>query len=264
MTVCGRSTGRMSAIVQAAGFVAWTIAPCRPSPTAWVGVTEMSVEADRLEPGSVLREGQRAGDAADEAAALGPLGGGQGIVRDDVADPDPAAGLQHAGDLGEDRGLVGREVDDAVADDDVDRGVAERDRLDPALAELDVGRAGLGRVATRQLEHLVGHVQAVGEPGRSDARRGQQDVDAAAGPEVQDDLAGPQLGDGGRVAAAQAGEDGRIRQRGAVGRAVEQLAPGRFGRPGGLQQSFDGLAVGSRRRSSTARATSRVSARTRP
>ena len=60
-------------------------------------------EADRLEPGPILGERERAGDAADEAAALRPLRGGQRVVGDDVADAHPAARSQDPGDLGEDR-----------------------------------------------------------------------------------------------------------------------------------------------------------------
>ena len=50
------------------------------------------------------------------------------------------------------------------------------------------------------------------KPVGPDALGRQQHVDAATGSEVEDDLARSELGDGGRVAAAQAGEDGRIRQ----------------------------------------------------
>ena len=52
-------------------------------------------QTDGLEPGSVFREGQGARDAAHEAATLGAIVGGQGVVRDDVADADPATGSQH-------------------------------------------------------------------------------------------------------------------------------------------------------------------------
>ena len=84
------------------------------------------------------------------------------------------------------------------------------------------------------------------------------------GAEVEDDLAGPQLGDGGGVAAAQAGEDGRIRQRRAVGRVVQQLAPGRVAgsvirRAAAARRSVRVLA---RPRPSTARAASAYRART--
>ena len=109
-----------------------------------VGGSDLDIgEAGGLEAGAILGERQRPRDAAGEAAALGALGGGQVVVGDHVAHPDPPARSQDPGDLGEDGRLVRRQVDDAVADDDVDRGVAERDRFDPALPELDVGRAGL-------------------------------------------------------------------------------------------------------------------------
>ena len=42
----------------------------------------------------------------------------------------------------------------------------QRDGLDVALEELDIGRAGLGDVALGEGEHLVGHVEAEGATGR--------------------------------------------------------------------------------------------------
>ena len=77
--------------------------------------------------------------------------------------------------------LVGRQVDDAVADDDVDRLGRQRERLDVALEELDVRGAGLGGVRLGQRQHLVGHVEAEGAAGRPDPLGREQDVDATAG-----------------------------------------------------------------------------------
>ena len=82
--------------------------------------------------------------------------------------------------------------------------------LDAAVEELDVGGAGLGGVAAGEVEHLVGHVEPVGEAGRADPLGGQQHVDAAARAEVEHGLAGVEVGDGGRVAAAEAGQRGRV------------------------------------------------------
>ena len=59
------------------------------------------------------------------------------------------------------------EVDDAVGDDHVHRGIGERDRLDVALQELDVLDAGLALVLAGERQHLVGHVQAVRLAGRA-------------------------------------------------------------------------------------------------
>ncbi len=39
---------------------------------------------------------------------------------------NPAAGLQHAGDLAEDGALVRGQIDDAVGDHAIDRGIGER------------------------------------------------------------------------------------------------------------------------------------------
>ena len=69
-----------------------------------------------------------------------------------------AAGPQHARHLGQDGGLVGREVDHAVRDDDVDRLGRKGDLLDLTLEEVHVRNAGLAGVALRELEHLVRHV----------------------------------------------------------------------------------------------------------
>ena len=61
----------------------------------------------------------------------------------------------------------------------------------------------------RQGEHLVGHVDAVGDAGRADALGREDHVEASARAEIEDDLALPKVGDGGRVAAAEAREGGR-------------------------------------------------------
>jgi hypothetical protein len=87
----------------------------------------------RREPGHVLRSRQRAGDAADVAASLRALVPGDPVLRDDVADAEAATALQDAGCLGKHRGLVERQVDDAVRDDDVDGLVRKRDSLDLPL-----------------------------------------------------------------------------------------------------------------------------------
>ena len=89
-----------------------------------------------------------------------------------------------------------------------------------AFEELDVGGAGLGGVAAGEVEHLGGHVEPVDVAGRADPLGRQQHVDAAAGAEVEHGLAGVEVGDGGRVAAAEAG------QRGGVGQVAEVVVVG--------------------------------------
>src|SRR6185503_6382233 len=112
-------------------------------------------------------------------------------------------------------------VDHAVRDDHVDGVVGKRDVLDLALEELDVRDAGVGLVPARELEHLVGHVQAVGFAGRADAPGREQHVDTAAGPEVEHGLAGAELGERRRVAAAQGGANGVLGQTTRLGGVVE-------------------------------------------
>ena len=75
--------------------------------------------------------------------------------------------------------------------------------LDLALEELDVVRAGSSLVLVGKGEHLVGHVEAVHFAGRTNAFGRQQDVDAAAGAEVEDRLALVELRKRRRVPAAE-------------------------------------------------------------
>ena len=163
-----------------------------------------------------LREliaGQRPGDATGVRLHVGAGGVVHVVVGHDVRDREPAAGLEHPGGFAQDPGLVGREVDDAVGDDDVDAVARQRDVLDVAAQPLHVGHTSLGLIATRQVEHLIGHVQPIGQPREADAPGGEQHVDPAARAEVKHGLALVQLGDRDRVAAAQRGQHGRFRQR---------------------------------------------------
>ena len=75
-----------------------------------------------------------------------------------------------------------------------------------------------------------GHVEPEGEAGRADAPCGENDVDPAAGAEVEHDLALAQVGDRGRVAAAEAGQGGRLRKLAALLGVVERRAEVRVGR----------------------------------
>ena len=181
-------------------------AECMPGAASWVKV-DLGVD----EPGSgqsveVLRPGQRTGDAPDVGAALGPVGRGEVVLGDDVGDPDPPARAQHPEHLGQHGRLVGRQVDHAVGDDDVDRRrpAAAPPRWCPCRNSTLVAPA-LAAFARASVEHLVGHVDAVGESGRADPARRQQHVDAAARAQVEHPLARAQLGDRDRVPAAQAG-----------------------------------------------------------
>jgi hypothetical protein len=188
-------------------------------------------EASRRELRLVFGLGEGAGDAAHPGAPLGPILRRQLVLGDDVGDADAAAGLEDPEGLGEHRRLVGRQVDDAVGDHHIDRLGGQGDGLDVALEEVDVGGgAGLGGVVAGQGEHLLGHVQPVGLAGRADPLGGQEHVDAAARPEVKDGLARGEVSHGGRVAAAQAGQQGGVGQLFAIQGGVQLGAePGLLG-----------------------------------
>ena len=117
--------------------------------------------------------------------------------------------------------LVAGQVDDAVRDDDIDGVVGQRDGLDLALQELDILDARLLLVFAGERQHFVGHVEAVGLARGADAARRKQHVDAAAGAEVEHGLAGLQLGERRRVAAAERREHGRFGQRAFLGHVIE-------------------------------------------
>ncbi len=84
-------------------------------------------------------------------------------------------------------------------------------------------------VALGELEHLVGHVEAVRPPRLPHAPRGEDDVDAAPGAEVEDRLALSELGHRGGVAAPERGEHGRLGQVAALLGLVETAAEARAG-----------------------------------
>ena len=90
-----------------------------------------------------------------------------------------------------------------------------------ALQELDVRRARLALILACERQHLVGHVEAVGFAGRSDALGREQHVDAAAGPEVEHRLARFEREQGGRVAAPERRGDRVRRQPAGLGLGVQ-------------------------------------------
>ena len=130
-----------------------------------------------------------------------------------VADGEPTARTKYPRGLAEDPGLVAGEVDHAVGDDHVDRVVRQRHVLDRALEELHVLDSGLTLVAGGQIEHLVGHVEAVRLARRADPAGGEQHVDSASGTEIEHRLALVQIGDRARVATAKRRELGGLGER---------------------------------------------------
>src|SRR4030042_1246647 len=131
-------------------------------------------EARFVDDPDVFLGGQRAGDAAD--ADLGDFLelGRKLALEDDVRDAKPAARLEDAEALGEGQALVGDEVEDAVADDDVGRRVVDGEGFDVAEAELDVLEAAAFGVHAGLVDHLGRHVDA-NDPARvADDRAGAE------------------------------------------------------------------------------------------
>src|SRR5712664_2679741 len=160
----------------------------------------------------VLLEG--AGDAAYPEFHALANGSGDFTANNDIGDGETAAGFQHAEGFAEDATLVAGKIDDAVGDDDVDGVVRQRNVFNGAFQKFDVFDAGFFLVLAGEGEHFVGHVQAVGFAGRADAFCGKDDIDAAAGTEIEDDFAGLKLREGGWIAAAERGSDGFFRELG--------------------------------------------------
>ena len=130
-------------------------------------------------------------------------------------------GFRHAKGFAQHPVLVGRKIDDAIGDDHVDGVVGQRNVFDLALQELDVLDAGLALVLVGQRQHFVGHVETVGFAGGPDAARRKQNVDAAAGAEIEDDLAGIQLRQRRRIAAAERGQQSFLGDLAGLGGVVE-------------------------------------------
>ena len=83
--------------------------------------------------------------------------------------------------------------------------------LDLASQELHVGQPAGAFVLLCQSEHLIGHIEAIGLTRRPDPARREQHVDSPARAEVKHGLAWLELGQSGRVAAAQRRLERRVR-----------------------------------------------------
>src|SRR5262245_49494109 len=195
--------------------------------TGVLGAIDASrLEIDRLETslaelGSVLTLLERAGHAPDpELDAAADLKGHL-APHHDVRYREASTRSKDAKRLGENAILVGRQIDHAVGDDDVHGVVRKGNRLDLSLEKLDVVDTGLLLVLAGQGQHFVGHVESVGLATRSHAFGREQHVDPAAGAQVEHRLAGAELGECRRVAAAERGCDGRRAERGRLTVAVQ-------------------------------------------
>src|SRR5437763_16720643 len=73
----------------------------------------------------------------------------------DVPDCELAPRLQHAVDLAENCWLVGTQIDNAVADDEIDRVALDWKSLDVAFSELHIARAQSLGIGASACQHVI-------------------------------------------------------------------------------------------------------------
>src|SRR6266850_92896 len=190
------------------------------------GLDVHGFEAGRIEFVAVFIFLERAGDAADPEFHALANGGGDFTANNDVGDGEAAAGLEDAEGFAEHAVFIAGKIDDAVGDDDVHGVVRQRNVFDGTFQKFDVFDAGVYLVFAGEGEHFVGHVQTVGFAGGADAFCGEDDINAAAGAEIENDFAGLKLCEGCRIAAAERSSNGFFRERGFFGVVVEILGDG--------------------------------------
>src|SRR5271157_719102 len=202
------------------------------------------VEAGGSQLGAILVFFERAGNAADPQQDAAADFGEHPAFGDNVGNGQAAAGFENAEGFGQYAVLVGREVDDAIGNNDIDRVVGQGNVFDFAFEELGVVHAGLLFVLVGEGQHFVGHVEAVGFAAGRDAPRREQDVDAAAASEVEDCFAGFQFGQRGGVAAAERGQHGGLGELAGLFGVVEVAGDGVAAIEAGGGRSATGTAAG--------------------
>ena len=132
--------------------------------------------------------------------------------------------------LGEDGVLVRDQVDDAVREHDAEALVGERQLLDLALDELDIGRLQLGCSHACLRQHLRRHVDAGDVALLTDHLRGNERVGPRPAAEIEHALAACEPAERERIRNARERLDGVLRNVRELGRIVEILGPGATGR----------------------------------
>jgi hypothetical protein len=134
-------------------------------------------------------------------------------LNDDIRNSKPTTWFQHAKRFGNHLSLVARQVDHAVGDDHIHRIARQRNFLDSSTQEFDVGNSRFGSIITRKLQHVIGHVETVRFPGWSNTTRREDDVDAAAGSEIENDFSGIESGERCWIPAAERCEYCRVGEK---------------------------------------------------
>src|SRR5205807_3811606 len=164
---------------------------------------------------------QRARDAADPEFHAFANVRRNVSAKDNIGNRESSARLQNAKRFANHAVLISRKIDDAVGDDDVDGIIGERNIFDGSFEEFYVFGAGFFLIFAGQREHFVRHVKPISFTGGPDSLGGKDDVNAAAGAEIENGLARLQFHEGGRIAAPQGGGHGLLGQGGFFGVAVQ-------------------------------------------
>ena len=147
---------------------------------AGIGVDQLSgldsLEAVPFEERGVRCFQQRSGDSASPEVDVAPALGADRVLDRHVGDLHPPAGREHPVELGEDRVLVGDQVDDAVRDDDVEL-VAEWEPLSSASTNSTL-EAPIAAAAVRALASISCHVDPRHRAVLADHLRGDERVGA--------------------------------------------------------------------------------------
>jgi len=110
----------------------------------------------------------------------------------DVGELQPPTRLEHPHDLSEDPALIGAQVDDAVADDDISPTILDRQIFDHALPELDIAEAHRRCRGAGPAQHFLGHIDADDLTCGPDLFGGDEAIKAATRSEIDDTFSKPQ------------------------------------------------------------------------
>src|SRR5579884_215342 len=122
---------------------------------------------------------KRPGDAARPCLKIALDRLWQPALNDDIRDGETPARYENTVSFAQYLPFIGREVDDAVGNDDIHLFIRQRNGLDHAFQEAHIFHSRLSAVALRQCQHGIGHIQPIGKAGWPHALRREQHIYAA-------------------------------------------------------------------------------------
>ena len=189
--------------------------------TRWVSRDLDVLESRGAQLALELVGGQGAGDAAGPLLHVGPGGLVHVGVGDDVGDGEAPAGRSTRAASAKTAGLSPERLITQL-----EMITSTESSGSGTFSIVPLRNSAFSTPASRWFARAIASISSVMSrpyalPARADPPRREEDVDAAAGAQVEDGLALVQLGDGGRVAAAERGQLRRLGQGVALGIRVE-------------------------------------------